>query len=40
MTCKKGENIVGQFYMTTNHSSRGMDVEISVDFQVVFFCNV
>jgi len=34
MTCKKGEEIFGQFNMTTNpRNRRDLDIEISVDFQ-------
>merc|ERR1712142_623704 len=34
MTCKKGEEIYGQFIMTTNaRNKRDLDIEIGVDFQ-------
>ena len=37
MTCKKGEEIFGQFNMTTNpRNRRDLDIEISVDFKVNF----
>ena len=41
MTCKKGEEIIGEFTMATNsRNKRDLDFKIRVDFQVYRFPSV